>query len=348
MQEILDGKVGLFDLDTWCGRTSTERSAPTEAKTSRQSSKKSSASSKTKSPICLKLSRGGGQSQDASTTRWEHGALLGAFTMHSFGECPREENASRLSQILEACPHPKYSLSAKACQGILNRAVRRGKELPPELKMALEAQSAPAKAQKLAASEHRKNVRQRFLPWQVEQTKYLLYDARGNGNGETVTTLTGDHQNRVTDYTAITYQKVVGTIDCGIAKGTGNQLANQDMFVANGSVVRRLTPMECERLQGYPDGWTAIGERIDSKGKKHKDADSPRYKALGNSIALPFWAYLARRICAQYERTATMASLFDGIGGFPLCFQRSGAVPVWASEIEEFCVAVTKARFGDK
>ena len=48
------------------------------------------------------------------------------------------------------------------------------------------------------------------------------------------------------------------------------------------AVVRRLTPMECERLQGYPDHWTDIGEWTDSKGKKHKDADSPRYKALGN------------------------------------------------------------------
>ena len=41
-------------------------------------------------------------------------------------------------------------------------------------------------------------------------------------------------------------------------------------------VVRRLTPLECERLQGFPDGWTDIGEWTDSKGKKHKDADSPR------------------------------------------------------------------------
>lgn len=94
-------------------------------------------------------------------------------------------------------------------------------------------------------------------------------------------------------------------------------------------------------------GWTDIGDWTDSKGKKHKAADSPRCKALGNSIALPFWQYLARRICAQYERSVTMASLFDGIGGFPLVFERSGAKAVWASEIEEFPMAVTKARFGD-
>lgn len=110
-------------------------------------------------------------------------------------------------------------------------------------------------------------------------------------------------------------------------------------------VIRRLTPIECERLQGFPDGWTDIGEWIDSKGKKRKEADSPRYKALGNSIALPFWEWLAKRICAEYDRPITMGSLFDGIGGFPLAFERAGAKAVWASEIEEFCIAVTKLRF---
>lgn len=114
-------------------------------------------------------------------------------------------------------------------------------------------------------------------------------------------------------------------------------------------MVRRLTPLECERLQGYPDGWTDIGEWVDSKGKKHKDADSPRYKALGNSIALPFWCVLAKRISAQYDRDITMGSLFDGIGGFPYAFEKcngKGAAR-WASEIEEFPMAVTKIRFGE-
>lgn len=112
------------------------------------------------------------------------------------------------------------------------------------------------------------------------------------------------------------------------------------------TVARRLTPTECERLQGLPDGWTDIGEWTDSKGKLHKESsDSARYKALGNSIALPFWKYLARRIAAQYERDITMGSLFDGIGGFPYAFEKAGAKAVWASEIEEFPIAVTKRRF---
>ena len=116
------------------------------------------------------------------------------------------------------------------------------------------------------------------------------------------------------------------------------------------TIVRRLTPLECERLQGFPDGWTDIGEWTDTKGKKHKEADSPRYKALGNSIALPFWFYLLRRISAQYERPATLGSLFDGIGGFPLCWERCNGIGTarWSSEIEEFPMAVCKRHFGDE
>ena len=114
------------------------------------------------------------------------------------------------------------------------------------------------------------------------------------------------------------------------------------------TAVRRLTPLECERLQGFPDGWTDIGDWTDSNGKLHKAADSPRYKALGNSIAIPFWFYLLRRIAAQYERPATLGSLFDGIGGFPLAYQSAGCRPIWASEIEEFPIAVTKYHFPEE
>ena len=148
------------------------------------------------------------------------------------------------------------------------------------------------------------------------------------------------------DATDLVMQETVGALTSSDRKGPNNQYVSQDKCVVEGPhLIRRLTPLECERLQGFPDGWTDIGEWVDSNGKKHKEADSPRYKVLGNSIALPFWQWMARRICAQYERTVTMASLFDGIGGFPLVFQRCGAVPVWASEIEEFPIAVTKARF---
>ena len=115
-------------------------------------------------------------------------------------------------------------------------------------------------------------------------------------------------------------------------------------------IVRRLTPLECERLQDFPDGWTDIGAWTDEKGKLHKkSSDSARYRALGNSIALPPWKWVLKRLCAQYERDATLGSLFDGLGGFPLIWmQLNGWNSVkWASEIEPFCIAVTKRHFGD-
>ena len=116
-------------------------------------------------------------------------------------------------------------------------------------------------------------------------------------------------------------------------------------------LVRRLTPLECTRLQGYPDGWVDIGDWIDSKGKKHKEADAPKYKALGNSIALPFWKWLCHNIVNRLKKdgqTTTMASLFDGIGGFPLCWIESTQEKsdvLWISEIEEFPIAVTRHHF---
>lgn len=160
----------------------------------------------------------------------------------------------------------------------------------------------------------------------------------------------------------MTYQSRTGPLMANSHPGSYcGQDAYNDMFVtellSNGvykmndeeivGKVRRLTPTECERLQGFPDGFTDIGEWTDTKGKKHQTVDSNRYKALGNSIALPFWFVLLRRISAQYDRPATLGSLFDGIGGFPLCWERCNGTgtAIWASEIEEFPIAVTKLHF---
>ena len=120
-------------------------------------------------------------------------------------------------------------------------------------------------------------------------------------------------------------------------------------------VVRRLTPMECERLQGFPDGWTDIGDwvKTDKRGREIKvkgSADSPRYKALGNSIALPFWDWMLRRMARYLPEDATLGSLFDGIAGFPLIWERihGRGTARWASEIEPFPIAVTKRWFGEE
>lgn len=74
-----------------------------------------------------------------------------------------------------------------------------------------------------------------------------------------------------------------------------NGLNAQASKSATQAAVRRLTPVECERLQGYPDGWTATsGGRAQS--------DSARYRQLGNSIAVPVFAWVARRLAAEHRR----------------------------------------------
>lgn len=127
--------------------------------------------------------------------------------------------------------------------------------------------------------------------------------------------------------------------------GTATTLTAQEKErpITATSTVRRLTPVECERLQGFPDDWSKYG--VNDKGEIYELSDSARYKLQGNSIARPFWTWLLRRIASQYEQTPTLGSLFDGQGGFPLCAVEVGIVPVWASEIEKNAIAVTKYHF---
>ena len=624
--------------------------------------KKTEMEERRESLMCLCLKMGSGQSQESSTMTWEDGALLGEYTTHNIGESPNDVVESRLSAILEECPHQKYYLSPKATLGILRRAQKRGKSLPEPLFKALLAQSGLSKETTYGETEITDSGKilrvlweeigeETFIKW-VQRTYVLvskktlllsslcrkssdgsndgytcpnceteqgtcphkdtscslwylweswvhrgtsqrqepdeqlirelnsfmqklscsptpetffvcclreackgsssmsealasieeefterlgyrvhvddktatecttesdrIWDARGNGNGRLSATLTGCHDNRITDYTNVVVQKesvfvkqssddvvspsypclcigngqshvtehyteeVSQTLNCmhdpmtilepcayqlvgvnsnsmkssnpnsgcyeteqagtittngcvpnnqgGTAilepvipfegngcreshKGDGwsteqvsytlntverhgvaygeiessseshpvlvdraafNQGKNAQFdikieetetvpsLVSRGPhavappvhyLVRRLTPLECTRLQGYPDGWVDIGDWIDSKGKKHKEADAPKYKALGNSIALPFWKWLCHNIVNRLKKdgqTTTMASLFDGIGGFPLCWteatQEKSDV-LWISEIEEFPIAVTRHHF---
>lgn len=103
----------------------------------------------------------------------------------------------------------------------------------------------------------------------------------GNGLGcqeNLAYTLTATDRHAVVEL----YQKTVGALCRGDEKGIGNQYVSQDKCIINAScsethhLIRRLTPLECERLQGFPDGWTDIPGA----------SDSARYKALGNSVYL--------------------------------------------------------------
>ena len=196
---------------------------------------------------------------------------------------------------------------------------------------------------------------------EVSQTLNCMHDAMAVciGNGQTKNNYMSEVSNTLD--TMHDQQAVMTAVDC--RNGTENenvngtlqakeqgQNLNSNNVCRKGNTVRRLTPLECERLQNFPDFWTNIGEWVDSTGKLHKDADTPRYKALGNSIALPFWDWLLGRISAQYDYTPTLGSLFDGIGGFPLCWEHHNGkgTALWASEIEEFPIAVTKLRFPEE
>lgn len=195
-------------------------------------------------------------------------------------------------------------------------------------------------------------------------TDRKVFDARGNGDGQIAPMITGDHENRITDYTAIAIERQTfneqsfsgykESDKCSTLKAKAGNIGNgSECLIAEKAIrwiVRRLTPVECERLQGFPDNYTNIGDWTDSKGKKHKYADSPRYKALGNSIALPQWFWLVQKMRPYLKEKPTLGSLFDGIGGFPLVWQRAygEGTARWESEIESFCVAVTKRRFGEE
>lgn len=434
------------------GKTSPEHLVPTEEKISEPCWKNLPAWNNQMFQF-LDL-RGGADGAKPGQSPETDGLWLGDSLTLNIGEFPREESASLLSLILEDNAPQKYYLSARACQGILTRASRRGKPLPEVLRQALldvigggksytlKIRSGCAGGGKGAQTELSATLstlqdQTLFQPipvlndqgGSVMDVSYdvtgtlraqehghqpIVFDARSNGDGKIVPTITGDHENRITDYTAIaierktfneqsfshykesdkcsTLKAKAGNIgngsECLIAEkhdsskadgvqtkpfcagfsykigakamGIGYEIEKAGTLSAERHdsavlektirwIVRRLTPVECERLQGYPDGYTDIGDWIDSKGKKHKYADSPRYKALGNSIALPQWFWLVQKMRPYLKEKPTLGSLFDGLGGFPLVWQRAygEGTARWASEVDNFCIAITRKRFPD-
>ena len=510
----MDGQVTWSDLGISFGRTLSEHSAATEEKTSQPCWKKLRVSQNQDFLYLDCRKSGNGQKQEPLTVMG--GLSLGELTTLRTGEKPSETavqemlsvwgphsvaEESRLSQILEVDPLPKYNLTAKACLGILRRAERRGKDLPERLKQVLLMQSASGggcdgggkgalvqteKSGTLGTGndqtifclqgngiDRADTARCNGKGWKTDESYTLntidrpavcaevacmnpwdaqsarVYDQDGawhslnaNENGgmardsvlcagfklgnsekahsigyeeETSPTLNaecGGNKPAVValdmthacdvirecgeqapslqarmgtggNQVPLTYQDVTGTLSPGAHAGSYNgQDAYNDMLVCGASpdvahtlrakancayredaetypvqnmVVRRLTPMECERLQGFPAGWTDIGDwvKTDKRGCEIKvkgSADSPRYKALGNSIALPFWDWMLRRMARYLPEDATLGSLFDGIAGFPLIWERihGRGTARWASEIEPFPIAVTKKHFPEE
>ncbi len=212
----------------------------------------------------------------------------------------------------------------------------------------------------------------------------VCYDARGKGDGETACTITGDHQNRITDYTAVAVQEALAISGKQQSLATSENMANtlgandwkepQSVCYKDKPprryIIRRLTPTECARLQGFPDWWSELAPydpadaefwedvrktHAEINGKKYKPVknlkkwyeklhtDSAEYRMWGNGLALPNAEYVLQGIAEQGAKT--LGSLFDGSGGFPLAGVLNGIKPIWASEVEPYPIAVTKSRF---
>ena len=464
----MDGQVTWSDLGISCGKTWSEHSAATKEKTSQPCWKKLRVSQNQDFLYLDCRTSKNGQKQEPLTVMG--GLSLGELTTLKTGEKPSETavqemlsvwgphsvaEESRLSQILEVNPLPKYNLTAKACQGILRRAERRGKDLPKLLKAVLIRQSQGASPQERteapAPTEAPTSYAVRIRGGCDGGGKGALVQTEksgtlGTGNDQTIfcmATQQGGAELRTDDRAptltaaagmsgnnqpvvcagfklgnseqarSIGYQEELSptlnaecggnkpavvapavaldmTHACDVIRECGEQVPALQARMGTGGnqvpltyqmngfgdyraaevassckqrdfkdstdlaithmVVRRLTPLECTRLQGYPDGWVDIGDWTDEKGKKHKDADSPKYKALGNSIALPFWDWMLRRMARYLPEGATLGSLFDGIGGFPLIWERihGKGTARWASEIEPFPIAVTKEHFPEE
>jgi DNA (cytosine-5)-methyltransferase 1 len=133
------------------------------------------------------------------------------------------------------------------------------------------------------------------------------FDARGNGDGDTSCTLTGDHQSRVTDYTSLALQQDNPQMNPTLDIVDGETVEGM-CEMRGATMVRRLTPMECERLQGFPDGWTSKrmeleleGNEWKPTGKVEEQKDGPRYRQMGNAVSVPVAEYIGRRMAEAVD-----------------------------------------------
>ena len=157
--------------------------------------------------------------------------------------------------------------------------------------------------------------------------------------------------NAVSTLSPEVWERIQGaSFACPTEDGTSTTLNTQEKErpIIGTSIVRRLTPVECERLQGMPDDWSKYG--INEKGEVYELPDSARYRLQGNGIATPFWRWMMKRISAQYERMPTLGSLFDGQASFPMIWEgiNGKGTALWSSEIEKHAVAVAKYHFPEE
>lgn len=282
-----DGQLTLFDLDIWSGKTYPGLSPPAKEKTFEPYLKKP-VTLYAKESQFLNLREGFG---DLLGPFWEiNSPSLGEYSTLNTGECPKAVEESSLLQILEASPPHEFYLTKTTCSLLLERLAYLNKPIPNPLRYALEIQAEHFFPPSAAATSD--------LPSPPSYTH--AYCIKGNsinrkhhhgGNGRGVRpdicyTLTTVDRHCVFAYTDSTSAQT-------LYDKTAIQQAN---FSHSG--IRYLTPLEWERMMGYPDHWTAM---------PHASNDA-RYVSLGNSVAIPCVTFLLQRIAYCLEDKANLPS----------------------------------------
>lgn len=258
------------------GRTSLEVLAQTMGMISRPSSLKSQRAKFQ----CLDLADG--QRQEWSELQKQ--MLPGELSTLNFGESPSIVKESFLSQILQDRVEPRYSLSPKACLGVLRRAKKQGKKLSEPLLSVLLRQSSVKDTENrggkgILLSERclTLGTTNDLIVYNIAQTSDVVRESQ---NSPCLTSRRGvEHP---------VYNRRNSRAKGSACYGLGDLQGHQKPMKEKGATVtcmhqpppshgylRKLTPLECERLQGLPDGWTEGG------------SNTARYKAIGNGMAQP-------------------------------------------------------------
>ena len=326
--------------DSLFGRTSPEPSVAIRDRISGQSLKKS----ETPKFQCLSLVDG----QPPEWLELKPPILRGESLTLNTTESPSVVVESFLSQILEEQVPERYFLSARACQGILRRAERRGKKLPEQLEVALIAQCAsecekdvPGGGKGPLISEDKCltlgcNNDQTLLINRINSTpdgisgavsskwakgtggpagdecynlvvEPQLYDMThadevmrpvaeglaptlnsrmGTGGNQVPVMINRYAVRRLTPLECLRLQGFPDPANTLLSKANLSFRDDQDTLIKQAYAVRRLTPLECLRLQGFPDYW------LDIEGM----SDTAKYRAIGNSLAIPCVDYVMEGI----------------------------------------------------
>ena len=254
----------------------------------------------------------------------------GGFWTLNTSECPNDVAGSSLWQVLEPSAPSKYYLSKAACAGILRRAQIRGRQLPERLQAAL-TDGGPGNQPEAAAAGlfqpviHGKSEvvgvygEGSFADYREGRISTVKASggACGYGSENLIASINGNIIGRTpqnggngsgfnhdiaptltrTDRHAVAFQSNnSASMNMPVCDGMAPTLTcnAKYMSVQYSTQVRRFTPVECERLQGFPDNYT----QVVVKGKEAKD--TPRYVAIGNSMPVPVMHWLGKRIRGAY------------------------------------------------